>query len=140
MRPLQKMVLTELAALERLAVGDPVYGWWKPLHVRYFRSDNPMADRGTPIESVAKELRILAKEGLVKRQPSAGNKDVRYRISEKGHKALELEEEATLMRSAEEIRQALGVIEASNGSYEELAGAAAALRWVLGGEPIWEVS
>jgi hypothetical protein len=44
------------------------------------------------------------------------------------------------MRSAEEIRQALGVIEASNGSYEELAGAAAALRWVLGGEPPWEVS
>jgi hypothetical protein len=46
MRPLQKMVLNELAALERLAVGDPIYGWWKPFHVRYFRSENPMADRG----------------------------------------------------------------------------------------------
>lgn len=86
MRPAQRAVLRELAELDRLDDDQQLNGWWRAFHVRYYREQNPMAEKGVPLESVKTDLRHLAAAGLVERK---AGKAALYRISDQGRRALQ---------------------------------------------------
>lgn len=86
MTPRERLVLTELRALDDLAL-NYAGPWWMPYHVRYFRAmESELASAGVGLDSVRRALRALQKRGLIER---AEGRDAEYRITPAGRSALD---------------------------------------------------
>lgn len=86
------LVLSELAALCGHHHRVEQDGFWRPFHVRYFRTDSPLREAGVSLNATVTQLRRLARDGLCERRYCGHT--VCYRINDAGHVALARAREA----------------------------------------------